>query len=152
MRPKFEILSQEQVQYVLSDAHRLLNEVGVRVQSEVTRTLLSESGAIVNKDGDIVKIPIRVIEKALKTAPSNFQLFNQQGSAVITYGGDHVHFDPGSSGVHVLDSDTLEHRPAISTDMVKIIQVAEMLPQYDAQSTAVVCNDVPSAIGDLYRL
>ncbi len=39
-----------------------------------------------------------------------------------------------------------------TTDLVKIIQVAEMLPQYDAQSTAVVCNDVPTAIGDLYRL
>ncbi len=152
MRPHFEILSQEQVQSVLSDAHRLLNEVGVRVQSEETRTLLSGFGAIVNKAGDIVKIPVQVIERALKTAPSCFQLFNQAGSAVITYGGDHVHFDPGSSGVHVLDPDTLEHRPAISTDMVKIIQVAEMLPQYDAQSTAVVCNDVPSAIGDLYRL
>jgi len=27
-----------------------------------------------------------------------------------------------------------------------------MLPQYDAQSTAIVCNEVPKAIGDLYRL
>ena len=27
-----------------------------------------------------------------------------------------------------------------------------MLPQYDAQSTAVVCNDIPKEIGDLYRL
>ncbi len=27
-----------------------------------------------------------------------------------------------------------------------------MLPQYEAQSTAVVCDDVPKEIGDLYRL
>ena len=27
-----------------------------------------------------------------------------------------------------------------------------MLPQYDAQSTAVICGDVPKEIGDLYRL
>jgi trimethylamine--corrinoid protein Co-methyltransferase len=152
VRPKFEILSPVQVQRVLADAHRLLNEVGVRVQSGETRTLLGDSGAIVNTNGDIVKIPGRVIEKALKTTPSNFQLFNQQGSAVIAYGGDHVHFDPGSSGIHVLDSDTLEHRPAVTADLIKIIQVTEMLPQYDAQSTAVVCTDVPTAIGDLYRL
>ncbi|PYX86378.1 MAG: hypothetical protein DMG68_15535, partial [Acidobacteria bacterium] len=31
-------------------------------------------------------------------------------------------------------------------------QVAEMLPQYAAQSTAMVCNDVPQEIGDWYRL
>jgi trimethylamine---corrinoid protein Co-methyltransferase len=152
VRPKLELLSQEQVQRVLEDAHRLLYKVGVKIQSEEARTLLGESGVIVNTTTDIVKIPSRVIEKALKTPPSNFQLFNQQGSAVVTYGSDHVQFNPGSSGVHVLDPDTLEHRPAITADLVRIIRVTEMLPQYDAQSTAVVCNEMPTAIGDLYRL
>jgi trimethylamine--corrinoid protein Co-methyltransferase len=37
-------------------------------------------------------------------------------------------------------------------DLVRIVKVTEMLPQYAAQSTAVVCNEVPKAIGDLYRL
>jgi trimethylamine--corrinoid protein Co-methyltransferase len=152
VRPKLEILSKAQVQRILEDAHKLLIEVGVRVQSDEVRTLLRESGVKINTNGDTVKVPDPVIEKALKTTPSSFQLFNQPGSATIAYGGDHVHFDPGSSGVHVLDSGTLEHRPAVTTDLVKIIQVTEMLPQYDAQSTAVVCNDVPTAIGDLYRL
>jgi trimethylamine--corrinoid protein Co-methyltransferase len=70
----------------------------------------------------------------------------------VHYGGDAVHFDPGSSGVHVLDPDTGEHRPARSDDLVRLIKVAEMLPQLDAQSTAVVCEDVPQEIGDIYRL
>ena len=30
--------------------------------------------------------------------------------------------------------------------------MTEMLPQYDAQSTAVVCNEIPKEIGDLWRL
>jgi trimethylamine--corrinoid protein Co-methyltransferase len=152
VRPKLDLLSQEQVEQVFEDAHRILNMVGVRVQSEEARTLLREAGAIININEDVVKIPDQVIESALKTTPSNFQLFNQQGSGVITYGGDQVHFDPGSSGVHVLDPDTLEHRPAVTADLMKIVQVTEMLSQYDAQSTAVVCNDVPTSIGDLYRL
>ncbi len=33
-----------------------------------------------------------------------------------------------------------------------MIKVAESLPQYDAQSTAIVCHDVPKDIHDLYRL
>ncbi len=152
MRPKLEILSQEQVQHVLDDAYHLLNTVGVKVQSQEARQLLSDSGARVDKSGGVVKIPARSIDNALKSVPSSFQLFNRQGSAAIQYGGDQVHFDPGSSGVHILDPETLEHRPSITADLVRIIKVAEMLPQYDAQSTAVVCNEVPTAIGDLYRL
>jgi len=35
---------------------------------------------------------------------------------------------------------------------VRIVQVTEMLPQFAAQATAVMCNDAPSAIGGLYRL
>jgi trimethylamine:corrinoid methyltransferase-like protein len=66
--------------------------------------------------------------------------------------GRRGHFDPGSSGVHILDADTLEHRPSYAPDLVRIIKIAEMLPQYDAQSTAVVCNEIPKEIGDLYRL
>jgi trimethylamine--corrinoid protein Co-methyltransferase len=63
-----------------------------------------------------------------------------------------VHFDPGSSGVHILDPETGEHRPSETADLARLTKVTEMLPQYDAQSTAVVCNEVPKEIGDLYRL
>lgn len=63
-----------------------------------------------------------------------------------------MQFDPGSSCVHVLDPETLEHRMTQTADLVRLVQVAEMLPQYEAQSTAVVCNEVPRDIGDLYRL
>ena len=152
MRPKLEILSKEQVQRVNEEAYSLLSKVGVKVQSPEARHLLSDSGASVDRNGETVKIPAPVIEKALKSAPSSFQLYTRQGSSAIQYGGDQVHFDPGSSGVHILDPETLEHRPSITADLVKIIKVTEMLPQYDAQSTAVVCNDVPTTIGDLYRL
>ena len=84
--------------------------------------------------------------------PREFWLYSRDGQPAVHYGGDAVHFDPGSSGVNVLDPVTLEHRPAITPDLIRLIQVAERLPAYDAQSTAVVCGDVPQAIGDLYRL
>jgi len=71
---------------------------------------------------------------------------------MVVYGGNNVHFDPGSSSVNILDPETLAHKPARTKDLIRLVKVAEMLPQYDAQSTAVVCDDVPKEIGDLYRL
>src|ERR1700758_4125340 len=53
--------------------------------------------------------------------------------------------------LNMLDADTLRPRLAQTADLVALIQVTEMLPQYAAQSTALVCNDVPSEIGDFYR-
>ncbi|MGA9399053.1 MAG: trimethylamine methyltransferase family protein [Anaerolineaceae bacterium] len=152
MKPSIEILSREQVHRVLDDARLLLTKVGTRVQSVEARALLYTVGAEVNKDNDIVHIPDKVVDAALKRTPSTFYLHDRLGKPTIQYGGNNVHFDPGSSGVHILDPDTLEHRPSRTSDLVRVVKVAEMLSQYDAQSTALVCNEVPKTISDLYRL
>ncbi len=152
MQPKIELLSNELVNRILDEAHQLLIKPGIKVQSEAARHLLAEAGAQVDAGSDIVRIPEGVIAEALKSAPKSFHLYNRSGQPAVFYGGDAVHFDPGSSGVHMLDAETLEHRPSSAADLVGVVKITEMLPQYDAQSTAIVCNDVPKAIGDLYRL
>ena len=153
MQPKITLLSDEFVQLVLDEAFELMMKPGIKVQSVEARQLLADSGAKVDDANEVVYIPEAVARRHLQTAPSQFYLYDRDGTDfAVDYGGDAVHFDPGSSGVHVLDPDTHEHRPSTSADLVKIVQLTEMLPQYAAQSTAVVCNDIPKAIGDLYRL
>jgi trimethylamine--corrinoid protein Co-methyltransferase len=152
MQPKIDLLSSELVERVLDEAFQLLMRPGVKVQAPEARRLLAEGGAHVDEAQEVVHIPEAVARQALETVPHEFFLHNRAGDPVVRYGGDAVHFDPGSSGVHVLDPDTLDHKPSYGPDLVRVIQVAEMLPQYDAQSTAIVCGEVPKAIGDLYRL
>jgi len=150
MQPKLELIPQDLVDRILDEAFQLLLNPGIKVQSAEARDLLVSAGAQVQDD--IAHIPENLVRAALQTVPHTFYLHDRDGSPTVTYGGDAVHFDPGSSGVHMLDPETLEHYPSQSDDLVRLVKVAEMLPQYDAQSTAVVCNEVPKAIGDLYRL
>ncbi len=131
---------------------QLLRSTGVKVHAPEARQLLAAAGCDVDESYDIVRLPETLARDALSQAPKNFSLFDRYGEERVKYGGDDVHFDPGSSGVNVLDPNTVEHRPAQTPDLVRLIQVAEGLPQMDAQSTAVVCSDVPEAIGDIYRL
>lgn len=152
MQTKINLLSDELVKRVLDEAHQLMMTPGIKVQSPEARELLASAGVRVDEADEVAHIPESVARKALQTAPKQFYLYDRSGQPAVNYGGDAVHFDPGSSGVHVLDPDTLEHHPSYTKDLVKIIKVAEMLPQYAAQSTAVVCNEVPKAVGDLYRL
>lgn len=152
MQPKIELLNTDLIERILEEAYQLLEKPGVKVQSPDAQQLLGDAGAIFDRSNEVVRIPGRIIDAALKSAPRSFSLYDRQGNARIHYQENAVHFDPGSSGVHVLDPDTLEHRPSVTKDLVHLIKVAEMLPQYDAQSTAVVCNEIPKQIGDLYRL
>ncbi|MCK5429848.1 MAG: trimethylamine methyltransferase family protein, partial [Anaerolineales bacterium] len=152
MKPTIELLSEDLVERVLEEAFQLLMDPGIKVQSAEARELLADNGAHVDQGDQVVSIPEALALQALTTVPRQFNLYDRRGQAVVKYGGDAVHFDPGSSGVAVLDADTLLHRSSQTADLVRIVKVAEMLPQYDAQSTAVVCNEVPKTIGDLYRL
>jgi trimethylamine--corrinoid protein Co-methyltransferase len=152
MQPILQLLSPDLVGRILDEAFQLLQEPGIKVQSPEACRLLQAAGATVDSGRDVVRIPEAMVRRALESVPHEFWLYTRDGQPAVHYGGDAVHFDPGSSGVNVLDPVTLEHRPAITPDLIRLIQVAEMLPAYDAQSTAVVCGDVPQAIGDLYRL
>jgi trimethylamine---corrinoid protein Co-methyltransferase len=150
MQPSLQILESMLVDRILNEAFELLSTCGVTVQVREAIELLGANGAHVQEAR--VQMPESLARKCLQSVPREFSLYNRIGEAVVHYGGNHVQFDPGSSCVHILDPDTFEHRITQSPDLVRLIQLAEMLPQYAAQSTAVVCNEVPKGIGDIYRL
>ena len=137
---------------VLSEAFGLLEDPGVRFQGDEGLTLLAEAGARIERGRQVARIPEDLARRALSTVPREFVLGDADGAPCVRYGGDLVHFDPGSAAVRVLDSDTGEARQADSNDLVRLVKVADLLPEIDAQSTALVCSDVPAAIADSYRL
>jgi trimethylamine--corrinoid protein Co-methyltransferase len=152
MQPNMTLLSNELVKQILDEAFQLLMDPGIKVQSEAGRQLLQSAGVTIDENNEVAHIPEKIVYAALETVPHQFYLYDQDGNPKISYGGNAVNFDPGSSGVHILDPESLEHRPSYTHDLVRIIKLTEMLPQFDAQSTAVICNEVPKPISDLYRL
>ena len=152
MKPKITLLDQDLIARILDEAHTLLSDPGIKVQNAEARELLATAGAVVNEKTQVVQVPKSLVLMALKTVPTEFFLHDSSSHPRVHYGGDSVQFDPGSSGINILDPETLEHREAVTSDFIKIIKVVEGLGSYDAQSTAVVCSDVPKEIQDLYRL
>jgi trimethylamine---corrinoid protein Co-methyltransferase len=152
MRPYLEFLSEDLVEQIIAEGFELLMDPGVRVHNEEALELLADAGARVDFESQIAYIPERIVRRALETAPSEFYLYDLEGEPVVHYGGQDVHFDPGSAAITVLDRDTQEQRAPVTADFVKFVKLVEALPQLDAQSTAFICADVPEEIGDLYRL
>ncbi|HLZ43415.1 MAG TPA: trimethylamine methyltransferase family protein [Candidatus Sulfotelmatobacter sp.] len=149
MKPKFELLDRSLIERILAEAFQLIEDPGVRVAPYV-EDLLRAAGITVKES--VARIPESLARRQLELVPREFCLYDREGNPAVHYGGDAVHFDPGSSCLNILDPETQLPRPAVSNDLVRLVQVAEMLPQFAAQSTAMVCNDVPQEIGDWYRL
>jgi trimethylamine--corrinoid protein Co-methyltransferase len=152
MQPKLSLLTEDLIERIVDEAYQLLLKPGIKVQNEEARKLLADAGAQVDEETMVVRIPAQIAKAALNTVPHTFTLYDYDGNPAVEYGGDAVQFDPGSSGISVLDPDTLEQKTAETADLIRLLKVAEQIPQYAAQSTAVVCHDVPKEIHDLYRL
>ncbi len=152
MRPKLNILSDELVEQIIAEGFELLVDPGVRVHNQEALKLLADAGAEVNMETRIAHIPESVARWALEICPSEFYLYDLDGEPVVHYGGDSVQFDPGSTAVTVLDSETQKQRQPHTADFVKFVKLVETIPQLDAQSTSMICTDVAEEIGDLYRL
>jgi len=149
MRPKLDFLDKPLIERILDEAFQLIEDPGVRVAPYV-EDLLRAAGITVG-DG-VAHIPEALARNLLDLVPRGFCLYDRLGKPAVHYGGDTVHFDPGSACLNILDPETQQARPAMSSDLVRLVQVVETLPQFAAQSTAMVCNDVPQEIGDWYRL
>jgi trimethylamine--corrinoid protein Co-methyltransferase len=152
MKPQFRMLSDELIHQIIEEGIQLLIDPGVRIHNKEALNLLAEAGARVDFENQIAYIPEELVRKALETVPSEFLLYSMDGEPAVHYGGDTVQFNPCSTALHVLDSKTQKQRQPVTADMVKFVKLVETLPQLDAQSTALVCADVPKEIADLYRL
>ena len=149
MRPRFQLLDESLMQQILAEAFHVVADPGVRVAPYVFDLL---RGAGIDIHEGVAHISETVARAALATVPHGFSLYDRTGRPAVRYEGNKVHFAPGSSCLNILDPKTQQPRPAQAADLVRLVQVTEMLPQLAAQSTAMVCNDVPQEIGDWYRL
>ena len=152
IRPKIEFLSPETVNRALDEAYDLLLDPGVQIHYDEALRLLADGGAEVDVNARVARIPRSLAEKAVETAPGSFYLYDLDGEPVVHYGGDDVHFDPGSAAIEIIDYQARESRTPVTVDCENFVRLAEMLPQIDAVATSIVCGDVPKAMGDWYRL
>jgi len=152
LRPKLELLNRETIERIAAEAYELLWDPGVRIHSDEALGLLADAGATVDFEARVAQIPAELARQAVESAPSSFYLYAASGEPVVHYGDDDVQFDPGSAAIHILDHGAVRSRPPVTGDFVRYIKLAEVLPELDAVSTALVCADVPESIADLYRL
>ena len=152
IRPKLELLSRETVDRAIDEAYELLLDPGVLIHYDEALRLLGDAGAEVGMESRVARIPRSLAEKAVETAPNSFHLYDLDGEPAVHYGGDDVHFDPGSAAIEIMDHEARESRTPVTADCENFVRLAEMLPQIDAVATSIVCGDVPQAMGDWYRL
>ncbi len=150
MRPKVRFLDDELIKKIISEATEILNKIGVEINNQNVLNLLSDFGAKIEKNR--VYFSEYIIQKALKTTPKSFKLYDVLGNETNDFSGSNVHFTPGSAALHILDYQTNEIRNPSTQDYIDYVKVVNGLEHIVSQSTALIPNDVHEKISDSYRL
>ena len=150
IRPQIKVLDEDYKNKIFNEAKNILETQGVFVENEDAIELFTMNG-ITHKDSRFF-IPSDIVDKCLGSVPNEIKLFDREGNEHINLKNDEVHFDPGSAAIFILDVNTGEIREALTEDFVRFSKVVEQLEHIEAQSTALIYNDVPKIAQDWHRL
>lgn len=152
VRPYLELLSDALVEKMVEEAYEILESVGILIDNPPVLAMLHDHGVAVDFDKKIARFPRDIVVKALQTVPQEVILHDREGNRKIQMHGKNIHFAPGSTAIFFLDEKTNEVRKPVTQDLVRFSQIVQNLEYIDAQSTALVCADVPEMLSDRYRV
>jgi len=88
MRPQLKVIDDTLLPAILTEAKRILSEIGVEVRGPKLRQRLLDNEPSLKFDaaGERLLFPPEVVERAIASAPHEFTLYNRAGEAHATLG------------------------------------------------------------------
>jgi len=148
---QFRRLSEQQCQKLYWACLEILERTGVRLHNQDALDLLGKAG-VAATDGNRVRIPAGLVEKALSTVPRQVTLCDRHGNGVMPVGGYRSFFGPGSDCLNIIDHRTNQRRRPVLQDVVDAVTVADALPRIDFVMCMFVPMDVPQSVADRYQM
>jgi len=149
--PHFGRLSPQQCEKLHNASLEILERTGVRLLEPEAVELLKKAGAFVS-DGNRVRIPAGLVEKALSTVPKRVVLCNRHGERVIFLEDHRCFYGPGSDCLRIIDHRTGERRRPVLQDVIEGITVCDALPHIDFVMSMFLPSDVNQVIADRYQM
>lgn len=147
--PHFRVLSDDQLQELHWASLEVLQRTGFQIDDEEGLELFRKAGAYV--DGNRVRLPTALVERAIRTAPSSVALWTKDGRRTVVLEGRKTYYGTGSDAPNILDSYTGERRKFRKEDVVKGMILCDYLPHIDFVMSMGLISDVPWQTSDLHQ-
>jgi trimethylamine--corrinoid protein Co-methyltransferase len=148
MRPTLSFLSQEDKGKIHRAVLQILSEIGVKIFQDEAAALLKDAGCTVSGDR-MVRIPGKLVEQALASAPDNILIYDREGRQAMDLGGHRSYYGTGSDLIYTLDSKSIQRRRSVLEDVIRAAKVADALPNLDFIMSFANPSDFPAKQGYL---
>jgi trimethylamine--corrinoid protein Co-methyltransferase len=153
LRPRpfrYSRLTDEQFQKIHAASLEILERIGVRVYDQEAINLLKKGGASLAA-GNLARLPARLVEWALQTAPREITLYNRLGIPLMPLEGDRCFFGPGSDCLNIIDHRTGERRKPVLQDVIEGTILCDALSNIDFVMSVFLPTDVNQAVAETYQ-
>ena len=152
-RGKLQFLSGDEIRRIHETSIRVLEEVGVVVESKSAMKALLENGCTASKDGKRILIPESTVKSALSKAPKSILLASRDGKHDIRIPDhDRLFVAPGGEGVYIRDLLTGETHSPRTEDLAKFVRLTDSLAQVDFVWFLVGAQDQPTHLKGLAEM
>lgn len=133
------VLDARQADRIHQASLEILSRTGVVVQSREALSLLAGAGAAI--DDVRVRIPGRLVAKALETAPKSITIHDRQGRVAMSLEDGRTYFGTGSDCPSVIDLETGQHRASTKADVARNARVCDGLVNIDFCMSMGIASD-----------
>lgn len=147
----FPRLTDEQCRTIRDASLEILERIGVRLELQEAVDLLKKAGAKVI-DENVVRIPPKLVERALTTTPRSVTLYDRNGHPAMEVEGHRCFYGPGSDCLHIIDHRDGKRRDPVIQDVIEGTILCDYLTNIDFVMSMVLPKDVNQTTADRYQM
>jgi len=147
--PRLSVLAEKDCELLHYSTLEVLRRTGVVVKEPKAVGLFRSAGCRI--EGERVRIPAHLVERALKCNPPRVVLSDRNGHPAMFLEESNVYFGTGSDTPNVMDPYTGERRRAVLKDIENVSKVVDYCDEMSFVMCSGIASDVNSKISDLYH-
>ena len=142
LRPRLKVLDRDQAWAIHGAALEILDKIGFRMEHNDALRMLGDVGCRIS-DRNWVKMPAHVAEDALRSAPRQFVLYDQNGNKAIPLTKESFFYGTGSDTIFTLDVDTYKRRRSRLKDTASFAKLVDAMENMSFAMSMGNPEDVP---------
>lgn len=149
---QFRILSDSDRELAHALSLRMLEELGVEINSDSILARLEDKGFLVDKSSNRVRIPRDKVEEALAAAPKRFTLGGHDSKNDMQLGEGNTYLATDGQGCFAADMETGQRSASTMDDLLDAAAIVETLDYIQCFWPIVTAHDVPAGSRTLHEL
>ena len=152
VREPMSFLKESERKKIHDAALDVMENVGVKVMSDVASDSLKKAGADVDEKTRVVKWPAGLVDSLMSKAPSSFVLAGRTEEYDLPLDRRHHYYTTDGCGIAVWDPKTKSRSRSTLADITKTAIIGDALEYLSIYEPMVVAHDMPSRTHVLHGL